>query len=251
MDRLAEDALARLLRDLEQADLGDPRRVKRAQEIVQRLGRAPGASLPSALVTSAELEGAYRFFSNASITFDSLLEPHIAGTVERARRAGRVLAVHDTTTCSCPHADPADAGVLPTGKAGFLLHLALVIDPTGWPRPLGIAHAETISRPQRSNRQHRTSNGNNVSGKQTAKWENKEYERWFRGTAAVQKRLDGVEVIHVADRESDSYLLMSSLVEAKQHFIFRARGNRVVDDGGTKRPLRDVVDDAAIHISRD
>src|SRR5438128_4572935 len=181
MARLGNDAIGRLVRDMERADLGDPRRVRRVQEMIARLARAPGESLPTALVTGAELEGAYRFLNNDRVDFDDLLEPHIDATVERARLAGTVLALHDTTTCTFAHADPDEVGYLPTGKAGVLLHLGLVVDTRDWRRPLGIVYGETISRPQRSRRRSRSKTGNNVSGKEMTTWTDKEYERWFRG----------------------------------------------------------------------
>lgn len=250
MSRLEQDAVARLVQDLERADLGDPRRVRRAQEMVARLARSPDVSLPIALVTGAELEGAYRFLSNEHVIFDDLLEPHIESTVERAQHAGTVLVLHDTTTCTFAHADPEEVGYLPTGKAGLLLHLGLVVDMHRWRRPLGIVHAETLSRPQRSRHRARSKTGSNVSGKEM-KWANKEYERWFRGIAEAEDRLQGVQVIHVADSESDCYPLMSTMIRENQRFIFRARHDRVVDDDGEKAHLRDVVKRAKLRVSRE
>ena len=65
---------------------------------------SPRESLPSAMVTAAELEGAYRFFNNDDVSFDELLEAHSSAVAERAAGRDVVLAIHDTTTCSFPHA---------------------------------------------------------------------------------------------------------------------------------------------------
>src|SRR5829696_5424495 len=141
-DTLDRDAIARMLDDLSRADLGDPRRIARAVQVVKRLASAPGASLPEAMVTDAELEGAYRLFNNDRISFEQLFDAHALGTAERARDCELVLAIHDTTDCVFRHADPEEVGYLNTGKPGFPLHLSLLIDTADWRRPLGLTHAE-------------------------------------------------------------------------------------------------------------
>lgn len=249
-ERVEADAIARMRRDLGQADLGDPRRVVRAQQIIERLAGAPSASLPKALVTTAELEGAYRFFNNEHVTFDELLASHARGTAERARGAKVVLAIHDTTTCSFSHADPREVGYLSTGKAGFLLHLALLVDTRDWRRPLGIAHGEPLARAKRSGRGSRA---RKVSGSETAQWKNKEFDRWLRGVQQTEKLLEGeAPVIHIADRESDSFQLMATMTGDGQRFIFRARHDRVVlDKDGHKSNVRDLIERANIVLERE
>lgn len=246
-DRLDGDAVTRILRDLERTNLGDPRRTARARAIGERLAVMPNESLPAVLGTSAELEGAYRFFSNEHVTFDDLLEPHATSTAERARGAGVVLAVHDTTACQFAHADPEEVGYLNTGKAGFLLHISLLLDTRTWRRPLGVVHAEPLTRekPSRGRKRH-------VSGNTTATWKDKEFDRWMRGIQQTEKRVAGAaSIIHLADREADSYELIAALVEAEQRFIFRARHNRIVFDGDERTDLRDLVERADAVLKRD
>lgn len=243
--RLQDDALARILGDLAQANLGDPRRVLRAQSILGRLGAAPDVSLPDLLENQAELEGAYRFFNNKHVAFDDLLESHALGTVERARGASCVLAIHDTTTCTFAHADPAEVGYTNTGKAGFMLHLTLLVDTREWRRPLGIVHGEPLKRTQKN------SGKRVLKNTQLAALKDKESDRWLRGVKETEQRLDGTaSVIHVADREADSYRVMASMAEAKQRFIFRSKHDRNVDDEGTKSHVRTLVECADIVLER-
>lgn len=249
--RLGADAITRMLVDLEQADLGDPRRVHRAQQLVERLARAPRESLPTAMVTDAELEGAYRFLGNERVTFTSLLDPHVCGTVARAKGIELTLAIHDTTTCQFAHADPEEVGYLPTGKAGLLLHTSLLVDPTDWPRPLGLVHVEPLSRAQRSRKRNRKKNRNNVSGVEMRKWEDKEYQRWFRGVIETEERLASVApVLHIADSESDSYVLMADMIEQDYRFIFRARHDRIVLDDESTVSLRHALERADVVLER-
>lgn len=248
--RLKSEAIERLVDDLGRADLGDPRRNARGQAILQRLGVRPDASLPDALVTAAELEGAYRFFNNEAVTFEQLFDAHAVSAAERARSTGAVLAIHDTTTCVFKHADAKDVGYLNTGKPGFLLHLTMLVDARTWRRPLGLAHAEIIRRdkpPRRRNTKHRTSSA--VTGKQT----DSEFARWHRGIDATEARLAGAttQVIHVADRESDAYALMATCLAEGRRFIFRARTNRTVLDGGERVSIRQLIGGADVMLERE
>jgi len=239
-ERLDGDAIARMMDALSRADLGDPRRVARAQQVAARLATAPDVSLPEAMVTDAELEGAYRFFSNDRVTFEQVFDAHAWSTAERARDCEQVLAIHDTTTCSFRHADPREVGYLNTGKPGFLLHVTLLVDTKQWRRPLGLTHAEVLSR---SKRPRRGRSKHDMSGGETKKLANKEFLRWQRGISITETRLEqsGTSVIHVADRESDSYELMAACLAAGNRFIFRARSCRTVDRDGENVGIRDFV----------
>lgn len=249
-ERLESDAIARMVEDLSRADLGDPRRVARAQRVVERLAALPDSSLPDAMVTDAELEGAYRLFSNERVSFESLFDAHAAGAAERASGSELILAIHDTTYCAFPHADPEEIGYLNTGKPGFPLHLTLLVDTRQWRRPLGLTHAEILPRrqaPRRRGTKHK------VSNHVTAKDPNSEFRRWHRGIAATETRLSqsGAAVIHIADRESDSYALMATCLLERQRFIFRARNNRNAIEDGELLPIRDLIDGAEVMLERD
>ena len=149
------------------------------QKVVARITQAPSAPLPVAMGTSAELEGAYRIINNPHVTFDALLAAHAEATRVRAETAGKVLVIHDTTPCSFPQLDPREIGYLTTGKAGFPLHLSLVLDAESWRRPLGVIHAEALFRAKRSAKKSK--------GGKAAKNASREFERWWRGMEAPLK----------------------------------------------------------------
>jgi Transposase DNA-binding/Transposase DDE domain len=247
--RLAEEAIARLVNDVSRGDLGDPRRTARAQQVLRRLAASPGASLPDAMTTDAELEGAYRLFSNAHVSFEQLLGTHVRGTIERAETCKTVLALHDTTECAFGHADPDEIGYLSTGQAGFSLHLTLLVDTHEWQRPLGLSHGEIRRRATKPRRGGRKKS----SGFQTQSNPDRESLRWFRSIAATESHLaaTGTQVIHVADRESDSYELMSTCLTNGHRFLFRARTNRRVLDDGEKLLMRDFVEGAPVRMERE
>ena len=196
----------------------DPRRTRRLSKIGGRLARNPQRSFPEAMGSESELEGAYRFMNNHHVTFEAIHAPHARSTARRAKHASSVLVVHDTTTCIFPQADPAVIGYLPTGKAGFFVHYSLVLDEASG-EPLGIAHVETLFRSKRCGRKSKQKE----PGSKTVRKHNRESLRWQRGLVECAVLLSACDVIHVGDRESDSYPLLHGCLERGDRFVFRVR----------------------------
>jgi hypothetical protein len=246
---LTDETVARIAREFAEAELGDPRRTRRVVKLVQALAKHPQASLPEALGTHSELEAAYRILNNESFDFEDLLAEHGDRTIARAEQAGAVLVVHDTTTCVFEHADPGEVGALPTGKAGFFAHVALVVDARRHRRPLGVVHVEAYWRNRRSGRGSRKKH---LNGKEVAAWEGRESERWAHGVQHAQEKLDGCSVIHVMDREADKYELMAHMREHNQRFVLRSQHDRRLSSGsGEVIKLRDVMAAQPVLVERD
>jgi Transposase DNA-binding len=226
------DAVGRCSEFWRSADLGDRRRSARAAKVAAAMARNPGVPLPQALGSDAAVQGAYRLVNSRHVKFEHL--EHVAGEIARQRAeesGGDVLVLHDTTDCAFPDLDPDEVGYLNTGKAGFKLHAALVVDTNGWRRPLGVVSAETLHReePRKAGRK-------GASGLATSQWVDKEFDRWWRGISVAEDRLRGCKrVVHVADRESDSYELMAMAQRRGARFVFRVRvverRGRSIDDG--------------------
>jgi len=225
--KLPKGSVARVARAFDKIDLGDPRRQRRLSKTVSRLARMPSASLPEAMGSEADLEGAYRLANNQAVEPQQLFAALAESAAARAKEVGSVLVIHDTTTCTFEHADPDEVGYLSTGKAGFFAHFALVLDGNAWRRPLGLAYVETISRKQPSKRGRK----NKASGAETAQWKDRESARWGRGVEASAKLLDGCRsVCHIADREADSYALLAAMLEERRSFVIRVNHDRNVGD---------------------
>lgn len=221
--KLPNAAVRRVQDCVRRAMVGDPRRVRRLKRVVGRLAKRPRVSLPEAMGTEAELEGAYRLINNAHVTMDRVQAAHAEETARRARSAHEVLAIHDTTPCQLAHADPTEVGYLSTGKPGFYAHYTLIVAAESR-HPLGVAYLESVFRAKpprkRARRKRKTPN---QSGAVTRRKPNREFERWGRGIEQSEACLRGCSVIHVADRESDSYELMSRCLSAGTRFVFRSR----------------------------
>lgn len=221
---LSSSSVRRIVEDLNRADLGgDPRRTARLEKVVARLASNPSATLPDMVESEAELQGMYRLVNNSRVTMSALHAAHAAATAVRAGQEQRVLAIHDTTPIACRHANPANVGFLNTGKPGFYAHYTLLVSEASR-LPLGASYLETLVRtkPPRKRTPDREKRPT-TSGSQTRKKKNREFERWFRGIDATERCLDNVPIIHVADRESDSYELMAKTIEAQRRIVFRVR----------------------------
>lgn len=209
------------------ADLGDPRRVRRAVGLAESLSLAPDRSLPKVWSTPAELEAAYRFLRSPWSDFLQLMEPVQHAAREAALAAGRVLVLHDTTDIECPSADPDDVGYLQTGSAGFFVHHALCVREDETAMPLGVLWSELWGRPEQS--KHR---GRAVAGSTLAKLEERESDRWLEGVTEGQLWAEGCEqVVHVMDREADSYRLLEHMRSISADFVVRMRHDRRTEDG--------------------
>jgi hypothetical protein len=243
---LSDDALARIASIFRQAELGDPRRSERAARVADKLARNPQLSTPDAMGSEAELEGAYRLMNNKRVTMEALHASHARETARRANEHNLVLAISDTTPCEFAHAAPEDVGYLNTGKAGFYLHYTLVVAASEL-RPLGVSHMEPVFRDTRPRKSRKSAATKKRSAFDLRKKANRESERWQRGIDASSESLAGCEVIHVADRESDIYELMSNAIKAGHRFVFRVRipQRKGRDEEGTEGAVGELA--AAAH----
>jgi len=152
-----------------------------------------------------------------------VLEPHRAQTASRARSAGEVLVVHDTTELEFRGDERREGlGFLRTEvDQGFLLHVALAVSGDGKRRPLGVIASRTWTRTIRKGAR---------SSFQTTKDESSEGRRWTEQIEEVDRRLAELRPIHVADREVDSFANLQSWTNEERRFVVRARSDRALLD---------------------
>ncbi len=199
----------------------------------------------------SELEAAYRLMNNPHVSADALYEAHAAETADRASEAGRVLVVHDTTSCQFSHADPNVIGYLNTGKPGFLVHYSLVVSAQEL-KPLGVVNVEPVIRQRPPRKRTAGSKRQSTSGAVTRKKPNREFARWERGIHQAEQWLHGTETVHVADRESDSFELMNQALASRNSFVFRVRSphRAVVVEGGT-HAVKDIAEGQTSVLTRE
>ena len=224
--------------EFEGLKLGDPRRERRVREMAEDLAKRPGSSLPVAMGTTARREGAYRCLGNRRVTFGRVIAGHVQATIARARAAGKVLLVSDTTEFRFS-TEREGLGVLSGQRRdGFLGHLTMAVSADARRTPLGVLGLETLVRPSRKGQRDK------VTRKKDPE---RESLRWLRCAKEAGQLVEGVEAIHVMDREADIYELLAGLVGEGRRFIIRSGQDRKVDDG----LLSTAVESAAMQFSRE
>ena len=223
------------------AELGDPRLVRRAVGLAEGLARSPKQSLPQIWSSSAELEAGYRFLRNPRSDFEALMEPVQQAAREGALAAQSVLVLHDTTEVKCAAAEPDEVGFLQTGQAGFFVHHALCVSQRTR-HPVGMLWSQVWGRAQRSRGRSR-----NLSGSELAKQKERESDRWLESVTEAQLWSEGCdEVVHVMDREADSFRLYEHLQALDGDFVVRMRHDRRTEQGR----VSDFLQDAPVRLTR-
>jgi hypothetical protein len=224
------------------ADLGDTRLNRRLGLLADRIGDRPGESFPKAL-DDAELEAAYRFFGNDSVSPEAILAPHVRQSARRAAELPRVVVVHDTTAFEFGgQSKRAGLGHLIKPSAqGFFGHFSLAIGADELRRPIGLLAVETVFRLKRRIGHKHWTKDRRLG----------ESERWVRSVDAAEAALAGqVSAIHVADREGDKYALLANLVEHKRAFVIRSFQDRRLASNDEAR-LREVASSSRFTVRRD
>jgi hypothetical protein len=214
LDELADEVAA--------AGFVDKRLAKRVRALIAAVGSDPSLSLPEAL-DSAELEGAYRFFSNVHVTPEAILAGHFEATGRRCEERGEVLVAHDTTTFSYRY-DGQRRGLgrtqrtSPRSSQAFYAHLSLALAADGTRRPLGVASFKAWTR------------GDERDGN--------EHRRWEEQMRAASSTLgSSVRAIHLADREADDYEMFCALARDGLRFVVRCQYNRLLQSSSGKLKL--------------
>jgi Transposase DNA-binding len=200
--------------------LGDVRRTKRAVAIASAIAQEPAASLPAQMPDEAALEATYRFLQTPDVSYEQLSRPHVEQTREQARAQQQVLLIQDTTEVDYQQ-HPTTTGLGPIGNGthqGYLLQSVLAVVPESR-EVLGLMHQEPFLRqpaPKGETRREREQR-------------ERESQVWERSVQAIGAPPAGVRWIHVGDRYSDIFSLLSLIVQQQCDFVVRAAQDRCVD----------------------
>jgi hypothetical protein len=211
-------------------DIGDTRLDARAEVLLSVLGERPNLSIPAACRGRAEMAAAYRFFDNDKVTFEKVIEPHIARTRERLAQEQVVLLVQDTSEIDVtrPEDPMKGAGSLDGSRVGFLLHEMQAFTPQGI--PLGTVWAEIINRTEGVS--HASPEEKRKKRKETP-IEDKESMRWLSGLRQARElaqQLPQVQCVCIGDSEADIYELFAEpRGEHPVHWLIRACQDRALE----------------------
>lgn len=199
-----------LVDEVRGADLGDERLNDRLVKIVERFGESPNLSIPAATTSRAEMEAAYRFFSNDKVSSQKILAPHAVRTLERMASQSVVLLVQDTTEIDLTRPSQPVKGAGPMdceSRRGEFFHPLMAFSTDGIPQGI-VWHKlwtrdtiETNTTPEEKNK-----------SRKLTPIEDKESIRWVEGFRAARKAASEcpqTTCICVSDSESDIYELLS------------------------------------------
>jgi hypothetical protein len=219
------------------AELGDARLNKRLVNIATSLAANPGGTLPQALTEWDELKAAYRFFDNATVDYQKVLQPHLERTRLGCREPGEYLMIEDTTDLDFSrHRKTQDLGVIGDGKGrGFELHSALAVRVEGWTleqRPEG----QVVGLLDQQCRRPRPappgeSRRERLKRRRKSSW-------WAEGFNGVGRPPEGCQWIYIADRESDFYEPIQRCQQLGIGFIIRGcQDRRLAEEAGKLREV--------------
>jgi hypothetical protein len=217
--------------------LNDARLNERLTRVLSDLGERPTASIPAACGGRAEMEAAYRFFDNEKATYQAILRPHAARTLERIRAQQVALLIQDSSEIDLtrPQQQVRGAGPLAcASRQGIFLHLLEAFTPDG--TPLGQVWSDTWARdgaslevPQQVKRRRR----------KAAPIEDKESFRWLEGlrkSRELAEQCPETLCVCVGDSESDIYELFAEPRGETNpvHFLIRLCQDRALSGAQTQ-----------------
>lgn len=222
------------------ADLSDKRLDRRLVKTAEQLAKSPASPINEACGDWASTQAAYRLFDNPKASPAAILEPHIQQTVQRmAAHGGPVLVVQDTVYFSYGQ-HPQTRGLGPIGKSnsarehGLIMHNALAFSVSGV--PLGILSQSIWARQAVPEEGYQEK----IERLQCTPIQEKESVKWLRALhETVERAPPGVEVVTLADRESDFFEFLTQAQEERALFVIRARCDRklVAEDSDDNRSL--------------
>lgn len=216
------------------ASFKDVRLTRRTRALGNALSGQPDQSLPK-LLDPAALEGAYRLLNHDDVHWRALHEPHHVQTLRRSMDAAApVLIIHDTTeiTFARYSSERLRSGLVsPSSRTqGMQLHVSFAVSGGEVPVPLGTLRAQPFVHAKHAN----------AAGAETvAFWHaeaglfDNEMRRWFDGVMQTQAHMGdlGVDAVHVADCEIDSFGLIAAMVERSIGMVVRCDGTRNLERG--------------------
>lgn len=210
--------------EVNNAEFGDQRLSIRLVHLAKAMASQPSASIPQANQDWATTKAAYRFFDNAKVSSEKILEPHQRQTVLRANQQSVILAVQDSTTFNFGERS-SETGLgaikLRADKAlGFHLHTTLAMTSEGL--PLGILQFNTWSRTEEHMQKLKDE-------------KRRESFRWEESVINCRDLLSSdTKIVHIGDRESDIFDLYQTAEKLGQFFCIRARAHRTIEHKDTR-----------------
>jgi hypothetical protein len=210
------------VREMSDATIRDPRRVKSLVRICASLAARPGLSF-SAACGPALRQAAHRLFEHQQTTAAKLLHGHVQQTAARCSDYPLVIAIQDTTTLEYAGLK-ATVGLGPINDAetarGLFAHTVFAVAPDGM--PLGLLGLQQWVRDPKTQGKTRD--------RRKKPPEEKESHKWRLGLQAVEAALPAQQpVLLIQDREGDVFDFLAAPRGPNTQLLVRASQPRVVE----------------------
>ena len=208
-------------------DLGDKRLDRRLIKTAESPGKSPASPINEACGDWASTQAAYGLFGNDKASPEAIREPHVAATAKRmAACGGAVLVAQDTVFFSFGE-HPKTRGLGPIGKSneahdrGLIVHNALAFTASGV--PLGLLSQRIWARREVPEEQF----VEKFLPLQCTAIAEKESSKWLLALKeTVARTPKGVQVVTIADRESDFFEFFIAAKELGARYVIRACRDR-------------------------
>jgi Transposase DNA-binding len=229
VQRAAAFTYADAVAEMAQAQLGDRRRTARLVDATRRISGHPGGSLPDKLADPAAYRATLRLMNHPDVTHQTVLQPHLRATRERARRAaGTVLLLQDVTELDySKQATLASLGQIGNGGGrGYECHNALAVDAeTG--ELLGLACQLLHSRVRKPA-------GEGVAASRARL--SRESLLWLKAAEQIGPTPAGCHWVDVCDRGADTFEFLEYEVRHGRHFVIRSTHSRALEVEAAGQP---------------
>ena len=223
--------------------LGDCRRVRRVERIVELLSARPDSAFPRALASRPDVVAFYRLVESKHISFDALSKPHRTETAARCHDQGVVLVAHDTTDFRFKGDARIGLGKVSTSKDkshGFYAHVSLAVAADGSREPLGVLAVQRWARTEPGVSTRRRAGELSIAQVRQLP---RESARWGNGVELAKGELaeTGAVPIHIMDSEADDFALFCQLSASSQRFVVRGYHDRKLADPVIAHTLKEAV----------
>lgn len=201
--------------------LPDARLERRLGRMLEQFTAQPQATIPQATENRNDMDATYAFFDNTKVNPSAILASCLPQTLTRLGDATRVLVLQDTSDHNFSTLEQTQELGYTDGSEvrGLLVHSSLAVRPDGL--PIGLLTQQIWTRDPALK---------GLPKKRQRAAKDKESYRWLDHAAAVRAALpSGLTIVHVADREADTYDWLAAPRPSNAHLLIRvAQAHRVV-----------------------
>ena len=213
-------------RELHQS-FGDKRLDARFENLCEIFSNKLHQPIPNICENKAQTKATYRFLEHQNVKEITMLQKQISSinVFLEKHNPTRILQISDTVELDYTNKKGAkDLGSLNyVNQKGMLLQTSLLTTTNGL--PIGLLHQNYISRSSETFGQSAT--------RESLPFEEKESYRWlehFKKGESLCNSHTNLEVVYIADSESDLIELYQNREQEQMHFLIRSKINRKLAD---------------------